>query len=261
MRQPSKWMILAATSAMLLAGCGQAGSPLAPRQASSAISAMATSQERDKICQLYLTEYQSLSWNYQTDADRKTQLLGLIAATGSGVALSVLSQEYQSLSWNYQTDADRKKLLMNTINQIMAGTPTPCTTGSVSPAQRDQVCLTYLSEYQSLSWNYQTDSDRKKLLLDTIASTGSDKGIDVMAQEYQSLSWNYQSDATLKTLLLNTISKALSVPTVPCDDKRQGMKAPSPAKRALRQALAGEVDKAPAAQQKLIRAVMAKLPV
>jgi hypothetical protein len=231
------------------------GAPAVGR-APAAIEAQASAQARDRLCPTYLDEYQRLSWDYQSQADRKKLLLDMIASTGSGIALTPLNQEYERLSWDYQSQAERKRLLMGVVSKLLSGTGVPCSTSTITPAQRDEACKTYLGEYQRLSWDYQSQADRKTLLIDMVVATGSDLGITAFSEEYQRLSWDYQSQADRKRLLLAAMGKALNVPTVPCSDRRQALKKATRAQAALKAALQAELKGAPADAQDAIQAVI-----
>jgi hypothetical protein len=126
---------------------------------------------------------------------------------------------------------------------------------------QDQICQTFLSEYQGLSWDYY--ADRKKMLLDAIANTGSDQAIEAFTNEYQGLSWDYYKDR--KQLLLSVLGRLLGSAT-PCNsteafsEKKQGAKKKlSAARQHLANVLQGELAKLPAEHRKTVEALLARL--
>jgi hypothetical protein len=81
----------------------------------------------------------------------------------------------------------------------------------VSPAARDKICQMLIKEYNGIQW-YQ-DAEKKQMLLESIAGTGSDLAVDLLIKEYEGIQW-YQ-DRARKMMFLDLLKQLAATPTDP----------------------------------------------
>lgn len=133
-----------ALASVLLAGCGAtpARQDMAARPASG-LEARVSTEARDRIAKKLIAEYQGLSWNYESQAGRKMQLLETLAATGSDLVVDLLLAEYDGLSWNFESQAKRKQLCLDLLERMLSAAEkerrkplTQSLKGSKAPSQQ-----------------------------------------------------------------------------------------------------------------------------
>lgn len=134
----------------------------------------------------------------------------------------------------------------------------------VSPAARDKICQMLISEYKAIEW-YQ-NADRKKVVLEAIAATGSDLAVDLLIAEYQSIEW-YQNKER-KMLFLEMLQKLATPPveskTEGVVDKVKRLKHRLPSLSALKRllpALEKDYDDAPTEAKKVLDGLIARIHI
>lgn len=109
-----------ALAGLMLSGCGAAPTTPGATRAAAGLEARVSTAARDKIAKKLIGDYQALSWNYESQAKRKEQLLETLVATGSDLVVDLLLAEYEALSWNYESQAKRKQLCLELLERMLA---------------------------------------------------------------------------------------------------------------------------------------------